>query len=193
MTPKQKLARKLAIKKGHAIYARRKVIVETVFGADEPVAGEESVDELFAAPFRLVLAEPVQFDRLRAAGEAVAGGRQAEQVSGSGDQEPSESTVLVDEELEREDEFGHALNFVDGQQRAWFVGQEPDGVCLRGGASHLVIEGDHSAADLLHDLADQVGLADLPGTLNDHDPGVVQCLQGAGATCRSMVAVTATQ
>lgn len=38
-TPKQRMARKLATKKGHAVYARRKVIVEPVFGQMSTLQG----------------------------------------------------------------------------------------------------------------------------------------------------------
>lgn len=113
----------------------------------------------------LALGERVQPQNAHAAGERVGEARHEQDVGGARQDEPSGGPPLVDGRLERCEDLGDALDFIeDRSPRQPF--HETDGVVSGGVPDGLVVERHVAVATWLADGSGQRGLAALARPVN---------------------------
>jgi len=124
-------------------------------------------------PRHLILAERHERQDLHPAGQRLGQPRQEEHMCGPGEEEAPRSLIAIDLELDGREQLRRLLHLIDhgealrgAHERRW--------IAARRGERRRVVEREVPPTALGGHALGQRALADLPGTVQQHDPRVVQ-------------------
>src|SRR6185503_3225885 len=147
--------------------AHGEIIPQPLHDACRDFAGEDRVEYARSRVLDLSLREWVQTENRQSAGERIGQMRNEQDVGRSREDEASGTTASVDRRLERGEQLGHALEFVENRLRRQ-RGHEPGRIAARGGGEIVVVEGEIAIAERLADGPRQGGFAALPRAVDEH-------------------------